>query len=105
MKAYNGKNSRNRCGMFVISNEVIENYSDAELKKIFADLVIVKCEHDYASFGFNYTAFSKHFKELQEYEIIPVYWCIIEQKESLTTGKRTTKVTWKEQVYGEAIGS
>lgn len=62
--------NRRRIGMFIASSDVV--MLDG-FRIVMAACAIVRCEHDFASDTFTYTAISPQFEAIEEGERIPFY--------------------------------
>ena len=72
-----------RYGRFSISHEMIRKESD-ELYCLFANMIIVKAEAQFATDNIEYVAISKLFGEMEENECIPEYRIIVNKHEDGT---------------------
>jgi hypothetical protein len=61
-----------KVGKFIVSKQVFYN-NFSEIKNLFKDIFIVRCEERYDIDGFEYVGISGFFKELEEGEQIPFY--------------------------------
>jgi hypothetical protein len=63
----------NRFGNFALERNIITRDWYPGVQKAMADVFVVRCEHDFASKRFVYTAVSPWFRRLDEGQRIPDY--------------------------------
>lgn len=69
-------------GKFKVSDMFLEvvDINNEIYKEFLSSFVVLHCEHNFATATFNYTAISKHFRELKDGEMIPEYHVTFEHK-------------------------
>jgi len=69
---------RDRIGTFLIGQQIFEN--DLEIvRMVIAQVIVIKCEFDYASRSFVYTALSEKFEEVKQGKMAPHYLAQFDQ--------------------------
>ena len=61
-----------RLGSFRVSEELLRSHT-AEVMKVMAECVVIRCELRYETMTFEYVAISPHFEEVPEWQIPPQY--------------------------------
>lgn len=61
-----------RLGSFRVSEELLKCHT-AEVMKVMAECVVIRCELRYETMTFEYVAISPHFEEVPEWKIPPQY--------------------------------
>lgn len=72
------KSIRQRIGSFRVSRDVFESADIDVLFGIMSQVIIVRCDMDYANDCLNYVGISKHFEEVCQGCVHPEYMVVIE---------------------------
>ena len=66
-------NNKRRLGIIKIPHEMMYTTNVQDLKFIFKDLIVLKCEHDFIYDKFIYTCYCDEFDVVEEFITIPEY--------------------------------
>ena len=64
--------NKKRRGKFLIPVEFFESFPN-EMRMISSEIIVVRCEYLFAENSFIYHAYSEHFDEVEDGEVIPQY--------------------------------
>lgn len=71
---------RNRKGKFSVALHYLEDEDDGAMSDMFSRVRIYRCELQYESGSFEYSAISEDFAEVPEGNVIPFYSAIFERQ-------------------------